>query len=105
MAPKKKPTKSRKSIALYAIWYIDPAFNSDDRHVEPCPILICGFPVKAEDDYVTIAGEAHADGLHRDFTTIPKAVIKEMKKIRVMPIPQWVQDWRIRAESPKESVY
>jgi hypothetical protein len=88
--------RRRKTLSLWGLWYVDPAFHSDNRHVEPCPIFISGFPVSETDEFVTIANEAHADGEHRDFTTIPKAVIKDLKEIKRIPVPDWVSQWRER---------
>lgn len=87
--------RRRATIDACAVWWID-AVGSQVESYPPEPMVTLGFGVHDADSYIVLAAEAHADGERRSFTTIPKSLIKEIHFIRRIPVPKWVQEWRVK---------
>ena len=88
-----KQQKRNLNALVVAILWID-AVGSTDNHYPPHPIITVGFPIKDADDHIVVASEYHADGGNRDYTTIPKSIIRGVFPLKGLKVPKLFTDWR-----------
>ena len=82
---------SKKPIPLHAIWWLDAAGGGDTANpTHPIPMVTVGFLVENTEGHVTIAAELHSNGDLRDMTTIPRGIVKSLKRVGSVRVPAWV---------------
>jgi len=91
--PKPRRTAKGMSVPEVEVWWLDATSHTDDAGVRPEPICSVGFPVAYDVEWIRLAGEWHASGGHRDFTTIPRGIIRSMRVSRWIQVPEWVSAW------------
>lgn len=75
--------KKLSPLRPYAIYWLDPAGDRNDEHVEPVPSVTLGFVVAQNDHRIRIASEMgqHAELEGREYTVIQRAVIYAIKPL------------------------
>lgn len=77
---------------LVMCWWVD-AVSSDNEDPEPIPAITVGFLIEDLPDRVTLAGELFPDGDRRAKTSIPRAMVKDVIRVRCPKPPAWVVEW------------
>ena len=73
---------SRKVVAVE---WVDAIFDPDEQRTTfstPPNVVTYGVLLADNDEYVRVAGEAFEDGTYRATTTIPRGMVRKVRKLR-----------------------
>ncbi len=81
-----------KSIDLniYMVIWVDACHNFEptERNVQLAPAADFGFILKATDDFIVLGTQVFEEGYTRLTMTIPRGIIKEIRKIAKVKMPK-----------------
>ena len=70
---------------VVAVEWVDAIFDPDEQRTTfstPPNVVTYGVLLANNEDYVRVAGEAFEDGSYRATTTIPKGMVRAVRRLR-----------------------
>ncbi len=77
-------------LNIYMVVWADAchAFEPTKEKVEPSVAADFGFLLKKTDEYIVLARQIFTDGYSRQSMTIPRGVIKDIRKVATIKMPK-----------------
>ena len=82
--------KKQIDLNIYMVVWADACHNFEPTHknVELSPAADFGFILKATDEFIVLGTQVFEDGYARHSMTIPRGIIKEMRKVATVKMPK-----------------